>query len=59
MQPAQKMDNQFLFVKPVMMRKKKKLLQRVIPKELKIKKLQPAKRKDILEIRIVALVISF
>ena len=56
---AQKMDIRFLLVRPEMIRKKQKLLQRVIPKELEIKKLQPAKRKDILEIRIVALVISF
>ena len=35
--PAQKMDIRFLFVRPVMIRKKKKLLQRVIPKELEIK----------------------
>ena len=34
---AQKMDIRFLFVRPVMIRKKKKLLQRVIPKELEIK----------------------
>ena len=56
---AQKMDIRFLFVRPVMIRKKKKLLQRVIPKELEIKKLQPAKWKDILVIPIVALVIPF
>ncbi|SOB72094.1 Leucine-rich repeat domain, L domain-like [Anaerobutyricum hallii] len=31
---AQKMDIRFLLVRPVMIRKKKKLLQRVIPKEL-------------------------
>ena len=59
MLPAQKMDIRFLFVRPVMISKKNKLLQRVIPKELEIKKLQPAKRKDILEIPIVALVIPF
>ena len=59
MQPAQKMDIRFLFVRSVMIRKKKKLLQRVIPKELEIKQLQPARRKDRLEIPIAALVRPF
>lgn len=40
-------------------KKKKKLLQRVIPKELEIKKLQPAKRKDIREIPIAVFVRPF
>ena len=57
---AQKMDIQFLFVRPVMIRKKKKLLQRVIKtRKLEIIKNRLAKKKDIQEIRIVAFVISF
>ena len=42
---AQKMDIRFLLVRPVMIRKKKKLLQRVIPKELEIKNYMSIKEK--------------
>lgn len=56
---AQKMDIRFLLVRPCNDKKKEEIVAKGHSKGIRNKKLQPAKRKDILEIRIVALVISF
>ena len=58
MLPAQKMDIRFLFVKPAMIRKKKKFRQQAMLKELLMKRSQPVKKKDIQVMFAVRIVVS-
>ena len=59
MPPAQKMDIPFLFVEPVMIRKKKKFRRQAMLKVLLMKRSQPVKKKDIQVIFTVGIVVNF